>query len=237
MKNPTYEIVTARMRDEILRGKQSPGERLPGERELCAHYCVSRLTLRHALRLLAEEGLLQRRFGSGYYVAANPTWRIPVKIDYTGSMRDHAPQLKRNLLFSVWKPAEPMQAEALQIAPGTEVLYSERTDTLNDHAVAWDRAAIVRPYAEKLKAMDLGQVDFLERWMKRCRFRISKCDQTIEAVSATADMARQLGLRAGRPVLRSTEVYFAASNLPAGVFESYYHPQEMCIRSQFPWKA
>ena len=223
------------MRDEILSGKQSPGERLPGEREMCEHFSVSRITLRHALRLLAEEGLVQRRHGSGNYVAPHPTRRIPVMIDYTGSMRDHAPQLRRRLLRSGWQAAGPAAA-ALQIAPETEVLYAERADTLKGQTVAWDRAAIVRPFAEKLEAADLAQVGFLEQWMKRSRFRIMHCEQMIEAVPATAEMARQLGLRAGGPVLRSTEIYFAESNLPAGVFVSCYHPQQMCIRSQFNWE-
>lgn len=232
---PAYDVVAARMRDEILSGKQSPGERLPGEREMCEHFGVSRITLRHALRLLAEEGLVQRRHGSGNFVAPNPTRRIPVMIDYTGSMKNHAPQLRRKLLRSRWQPAEQAQAAALQIAPGTGVLCAERADTLEGRTVAWDRAAIARPFAEKLGVADLARVDFLEQWMKRSRFRIVHCEQMIEAVSATAEMARQLGLRTGAAVLRSTEIYFAEPNLPAGVFVSCYHPQQMCIRSQFRW--
>jgi len=235
MANPAYNVVAARMRDKILRSKLSPGERLPGEREMCEHFGISRITLRHALRLLAEEGLIERRHGSGNYVAPNPSRRIPVMIDYTGSMRDHAPQLRRKLLHSGWQLATPTQAAALQIALETQVLVAERADTLQGRTVAWDRAAIVRPFAEKLSAVDMARVDFLEQWMKRGRFRIVNCEQMIEAVSATAEMARPLGLRPGAPVLKSTEIYFAESNLPAGVFVSCYHPQQICIRSQFRW--
>jgi DNA-binding GntR family transcriptional regulator len=157
-------------------------------------------------------------------------------IDYTGSMRDHAPQLRRKLLHSGWQRATPAQAAALQIAPETEVLVAERADTLQGRTVAWDRAAIVRPFAKKLGAADLARVDFLEQWMKRNRFRIVNCEQMIEAASATTEIARPLGLRPGAPVLKSTEIYFAESNLPAGVFVSCYHPQQICIRSQFRWR-
>ena len=235
MTKTAYDVVAGRMRDEILSGKYSPGERLPGEREMCERFSVSRITLRHGLRLLAEEGLVHRRHGSGNYVAPNPTRRIPVMIDYTGSMRDHAPQLRRNLLRSGWQPAEQVQAAALQIAPKTEVLFAERVDTLNARPVAWDRAAILRPFGEELTTADLARVDFIEQWTKRSRFSIVLCEQTIEAVTATAEMARQLILRTGVAVLRSTEIYFAEPNVPAGVFVSCYHPQQMCIRSQFRW--
>lgn len=235
MASKAYDVVAAQMRKEILDGKRLPGERLAGERVLCEYYRVSRITLRHALRLLSEEGLIQRRHGSGNYVAPNPTRRIPVMIDYTGSMRDHAPQLRRKLLKCRWQSAEQSQAAALQIEPETEVLYFERIDSLQGKTVAWDRAAIVRPFAEQLSIGDLSRVDFIEQWMRRGEFHIIKCEQMVEAVPATVEMARQLGMRTGRPVLQSTEIYFAETNLPAGVFVSCYHPQQICIRSRFRW--
>jgi len=43
-------------------------ERLPAERELASHYDVSRGTLRNALALLEQEGLVTRKVGSGTFV-------------------------------------------------------------------------------------------------------------------------------------------------------------------------
>ncbi|MCU0771712.1 MAG: GntR family transcriptional regulator [Verrucomicrobia bacterium] len=235
MDTTAYGGVAARLREEILAGQRAPGERLAGERELCEEYRVSRITLRHALRLLAEEGLLHKRQGSGNYVAPHPTRRIPVMIDYTGSMRDHAPQLQRRLLESGWRPADEGQAAALQIAPGERVFVAERLDSLEGHPVAWDRAAVPQALAGRLTPGDLEQVDFLERWTKRGRFRVDYCEQTIEAVPASLALARWLALRSGAPLLQSTEVYFAGPDQPVGVFLSCYHPRHMCIRSRFRW--
>lgn len=47
------------------------GDALPVERDLCAELAVSRGTLRDALNLLASEGLLIRRQGSGTFVTKN----------------------------------------------------------------------------------------------------------------------------------------------------------------------
>lgn len=235
MNKTAYNVVAALLRQEILTGKRVAGERLAGERGLCAEFKVSRITLRHALRILAEEGLLRHRHRSGNYVAPHPTRRIPVMIDYTGSMREHAPHLQRKLLRSDWQPAADFQAETLRIAPGDTMLCAERLDTLQGHPVAWDRAVIVRKFGEKLTRADLGRVDFVERWMKRGRFQIVNCEQTIEAAPAEAATARLLGLPADGNLLRSLETYFAAGDEPAGCFVSFYHPQFICIRSQFRW--
>jgi len=105
MPNATkaYAIVADKLRRQIVSGKLPPGAQLTAERELCTDFGVSRITIRHAVRLLAEEGLLQRRHGSGTYVKLNPTQHIPLMIDYTGSMRDHAPRLQRRVLAWEWR--------------------------------------------------------------------------------------------------------------------------------------
>ena len=53
----------------ILRGILRPGERLPPERELAERLSVSRPSLREALAMLQEDGLLETRRSAGVYVA------------------------------------------------------------------------------------------------------------------------------------------------------------------------
>lgn len=57
---------------DILRSKVLPrhqaGQRLPTERQLSERFAVSVVTVREALRSLAQEGLVKRRHGSGTYV-------------------------------------------------------------------------------------------------------------------------------------------------------------------------
>lgn len=53
----------------ILRGILRPGERLPAERELAERLGVSRPSLREAISVLQDQGLLTAKAGSGIYVA------------------------------------------------------------------------------------------------------------------------------------------------------------------------
>src|SRR5512132_4007754 len=53
-----YRQVADDLRGAIERGEVSPGEQLPGESELGDVYGVSRLTIRQALSLLRNEGLV-----------------------------------------------------------------------------------------------------------------------------------------------------------------------------------
>ncbi|WP_055528193.1 GntR family transcriptional regulator, partial [Streptomyces graminilatus] len=49
-------------------GQLAPGDKLPSERNLAQQYGAARNTAREAIRLLAEEGLVTARHGSGVFV-------------------------------------------------------------------------------------------------------------------------------------------------------------------------
>jgi DNA-binding FadR family transcriptional regulator len=55
-----YEVLALRIRERIAAGELSPGERLPPEMTLAERFEVSRPTVREALRLLEESGLVER---------------------------------------------------------------------------------------------------------------------------------------------------------------------------------
>lgn len=63
------------------------GGRLPTEAELSIRYHMSRQTIRHALQLLSQEGLIQSRQGSGSYITEqafrSTSMQIAILVSYT----------------------------------------------------------------------------------------------------------------------------------------------------------
>lgn len=60
-----YEQVADQLRELIMTGALSPGERLPNETMLAREFGVSRATVREALRVLAAQNLLRTAKGAG----------------------------------------------------------------------------------------------------------------------------------------------------------------------------
>ena len=60
------------LRDRIVDGELSPGDRLPSEPDLARVLGVSRASVRAAITLLEEDGFVRRRRGSGTYIANRP---------------------------------------------------------------------------------------------------------------------------------------------------------------------
>jgi GntR family transcriptional regulator len=68
MSTPLYRRIAAELRDAITRGQLQPGSQLPTEQELGDRYRVSRNTVRLALGLLANEGIITSTPGRGTFV-------------------------------------------------------------------------------------------------------------------------------------------------------------------------
>jgi len=63
-----YEQMAQRIRDQIVDGDLSAGDKLPNERRLAEQYGVSRTVVREAIKTLKQEGLIEVRPGTGTFV-------------------------------------------------------------------------------------------------------------------------------------------------------------------------
>jgi GntR family transcriptional regulator len=70
-----YRQIADHMRSAIARGRLAEGEQLPSEAQLMKHYGVARMTVRNALRVLQDEGLITAEHGRGVYVRTRPPVR------------------------------------------------------------------------------------------------------------------------------------------------------------------
>src|SRR4030088_1806827 len=65
---PRYLTLARTLAGEIKAGTLGVGDRLPGERELCRQFRVSRVTVRRALAVLQDEGLIESIGARGWFV-------------------------------------------------------------------------------------------------------------------------------------------------------------------------
>lgn len=67
-KSPLYQQVAQELKAEIVNGIYPVGSLIPTEDDLCKRFSISRYTVREALRVLREEGLVSSRRGAGTIV-------------------------------------------------------------------------------------------------------------------------------------------------------------------------
>jgi GntR family transcriptional regulator len=74
--DPVYLRVLADLRAQIRDGVLPPGARVPSRNAIIARYGVGETAAKHALQVLATEGLIEPRPGSGCYVRPVPAGRL-----------------------------------------------------------------------------------------------------------------------------------------------------------------
>ncbi|UYV35705.1 GntR family transcriptional regulator [Rhodobacteraceae bacterium D3-12] len=79
-ENKLYTVVSDQLRRQIRSGTRCPGDRLPAMDQLAVEFDVSIVTIRTAIEILENEGLLMRRQGRGTFVARTAQAREWLKI-------------------------------------------------------------------------------------------------------------------------------------------------------------
>jgi DNA-binding FadR family transcriptional regulator len=87
-KTNLAETAVAAIRDEIIAKRWALGDKLPNEASLSEMLSVSRGTIREAVRVLASQGYLETRQGSGTYVLSTTDTTRPLTIARRASLRD-----------------------------------------------------------------------------------------------------------------------------------------------------
>jgi GntR family transcriptional regulator len=83
--DPVYLRVVEDLRRQITDGSLPPGAPIPSRHQITRKYGVGETAARHALRVLAQEGLIVGRVGSGHRVRDRPTL-LPL---YRSRIQDH----------------------------------------------------------------------------------------------------------------------------------------------------
>ncbi|WP_322749018.1 MULTISPECIES: GntR family transcriptional regulator [unclassified Frankia] len=118
---PLYHQLAALLRDEINTGMLEPGARVPTEAELAERHSASRNTVRLALGLLRNEGLVTSQRGRGSFVRAEPAMKYYASL--TGSRRKRLEADRRRDTFAQQIEAQgktPKQISTTKVIPADD---------------------------------------------------------------------------------------------------------------------
>ena len=138
---PAYIKIHDQIKKAIDDAVWEIGERLPSERDLAETFKVSRMTLRQAITLLVDEGVLERRVGSGTFVAST---RVQEKMrgttSFTEIMKAQGKTPSSQLIsYRRTLPSE-QEVEKLGIHKTDNVIRMERVRYADDLQVVYEVA-------------------------------------------------------------------------------------------------
>lgn len=204
---PAYITIHDQIKEQIDKGIWKIGQRLPSERDLADEFGVSRMTLRQGITLLVEEGVLQRKVGSGTYVAST---RVQEKMRGTTSFTElmllQGKQPSSKLLSYTRTKATTKEAQQLGLETDDYIIRMERVRYADGIPVVYEVASIPE---RLIKNVPKDQVtNHFFKTLIENGYKIGKSKQTIFARLANEKVANYLGITPKQAILGLTQVSY-----------------------------
>lgn len=230
---PLYQQTAQILLARIEAGVYGLGTNLPTEVELRKEFSVSHHTVRDALKILIDKGLIVRRAGSGSTVIAlkQATVFTHVAVDlhqlvsYPGTAR-------RENIAAEHITADADEARLLQCPVGTpwfRISAVRRTGS-NPEPVCWTYFYLLPRYARVIKNKDHLEIPVYEQIERLSGDSVARAKIDTYVGRIPANIARQLLTTADSPALVTVRRYLDSSDQPLHVTLSY-HPEGRYINT------
>ena len=196
-----HQLKTAILRD-IQAGRWKPGDRLPTEDALIKRFHVSKITVRQALRELAEMGYIRRAQGRGTFVLHPPLEEGPRELtSFTGEMRGHGRVATSRVIDQAVVAAPADIASRLDIAAGAPVFRLQRLRLADGEPMGLQTAYIPLALVPGIELLSFVDASLYELLASRYSLRPASAREAHRAVAVPDDAALLLQVPAGSPVL------------------------------------
>src|ERR1700730_3524771 len=210
-KSSRYRDIAARLQKEIRLGTYPVGKLLPTETELMARFSASRQTVREALRIITEPGLIVRRAGLGSVViAAEPPVLFTHSVKSLTEWLRYSNETYRQVIRSSEIVAGRNLAALLKCGPGKHWCPIEAVRRSDEFAapLGWTEIYVLRKFAGVVKRRDHGRTPVHEQIAKMFGETIEYAQLEVVARGMPAKLAKPLKVKPGSPALTMVRRYY-----------------------------
>lgn len=187
------------LRHQIHAGGYPDG--LPSESDLAAEFSVSRNTVREALGVLKDEGLIDRGTRVGTHVAVR---KLDHGLDALVGLKEtfkHYGEVRNEVRAVLTMAAPPAVARKLELAPATPVVYIERLRYLGDLPLSLDLTYLAPDIGEQVIRHPLETNDVFALIEQVSGRQLGSAALALEAIAADRHSADTLQVPDGAALL------------------------------------
>lgn len=213
---PLYEQIKVLITQGLIGGEWRPGEMIPSEFELAARYKVSQGTVRKAIDSLAAENILVRRQGRGTFVATHKAELTKLRFLRLTSATGNKELLENQFISCVKAKANSYISKILGMKSGAATIEVKRLLTFSGRPLIYDHIIVPATSFKGLNGVKVEESHGSMYSMYESQFgvRMIRAEECLKAVAADKDVAFELGLQEGYPLLSIERVSFTYGDRP-----------------------
>jgi GntR family transcriptional regulator len=229
--DPLYRRIFLALQTRILSGDFDRGRYLPSEHELARTFGVSRITAMRALNDLASAGLVVRERGKGTRartMSSGTIVRGPMaegisRIQQTPAIEQEIDRDYITVLDLREIPATQEAAAALAIRPSRKITRSVRILKFGERPYAHVTTYLRPNLGAKWRRSDLEHRP-LASLLNSEGIVLCRATEVVSAISADAQVSKQLEIKTGTPVLQVVRTSFDAQDKPVEYLIALHPP-------------
>ncbi|SNX53191.1 GntR family transcriptional regulator [Thermoanaerobacterium sp. RBIITD] len=222
-KKPLYELALNKMEELIKTGVWKEGIKLPSEASLSKEFGISRATLREAMRIMEDEGLIAKQQGVGTFVRKRPVIRSGLEELFSVTALIKRQGMKPGTKdFTFYRlPAIESEARNLKLATGEEIYKVERVRTADDIPVVYciDRLP-VEILRDNFSGFEQSMFAYLE---KEHNIKITYAISNIKVVRHDAIIEKKLNVGENSSILLLEQIHYDDNNRPILYSSNYFN--------------
>ncbi|MBR4289655.1 MAG: GntR family transcriptional regulator [Oscillospiraceae bacterium] len=218
---PKYMYIKLVLINKIQTGELSVGVKLPTEKEMCAAYDCSRLTVRKALEELQREGYINKVQGLGTFVKErNPQKQDLSTITSCSTLiRSQNMVPTKKILSYAIVPCSAEVAQQLQIGTGMPVLEYSRVYYGNGIPVIYSRSYFNASLIPGIDHLNMENESIIALLKDTYKMELNCSNRELRAILADETTARLLSVSPQFPLLQ-------VSDLKTSIIQGSEHPVE-----------
>lgn len=200
---PLYEQIAQQIKQEVNSGCFDAQKRLPTEKAFAEQFKVSRITVRKAIQLLSQEGLVETKQGKGTFVrpqAMRKNLKRPCTSFTENCIENGMIPHSKLLRAGIVKVSEPRVANGLNIPIGSKAVQIMRLRCANDKPCVIEDNHFPLEFAYLLN-MDLENDSLYRILREEKKLNIIAGELVLRITKADSKVAKLLQVENGAPLL------------------------------------
>ncbi|MGD8564322.1 MAG: GntR family transcriptional regulator [Desulfarculaceae bacterium] len=220
---PLYYQIATSIRERIISGEWTTGQKLPTENILGQEYGASRQTIRKAKEYLIREGILRSVQGSGCYVNRVDLWAsLPPSVDNLKEFFAFALKMSFKIHTYGMVANTPTVAARLRNEGENFVFQITGVRFQNDEPLSYVVYHLPREFAVQIPLEELDEKAFIPQFEQLAGIKATEGVQSIALGRADEQAAQHLNLKPGDPVLVVESIYLNDEGKPIEFVRTQY---------------